>query len=504
MTISYFRQNSERCDLLVAPPSVVEYNQLGPQVRASNQDKIYRVLAEHIYDVGELYDGLVVLAATPLAIDFIFGERQRNPFDDPPGIGYKALKTSGAYIPQTNFYHYSFAMNAGVFQQIPVNWAGDYYLGTRKIRWSPPAGTSLFGWSFYIGDKTQSDQLLADLKETALRNLYGDLNKRVQVNGGVILAELKETIGLLGTAVLTILRLGRAIKSCRLKEAVKIIAEYSGSEKNLSGLLDRRRTNVLRKRRGAKPLSKADYAANAWLELNFGWLPIIDDVVSLCNYIDGLIDSDSAEETLFSFSGYMKYQYAGSHVPRPEVTELNKEWENSLSNATSTVWDYDACEGISTFKVGINTTWKPESSILNILNSIGLANPAAVAWEIVPFSFVVDWFIPINRWLESLSATIGLKLMDYSESVKLDQVVQFKNVSCNYVHREWDNSIWLEKVPYLHLKDINVHTSIMKRNVFNYTTIPPFPVTTTKLIDILQPWKLVTAVALGKQLSRRH
>jgi len=30
----------------------------------------------------------------------------------------------------------------------------------------------------------------------------------------------------------------------------------------------------------------------------------------------------------------------------------------------------------------------------------GLQDPASVAWELLPWSFVVDWFIPIGNWLE--------------------------------------------------------------------------------------------------------
>jgi len=39
----------------------------------------------------------------------------------------------------------------------------------------------------------------------------------------------------------------------------------------------------------------------------------------------------------------------------------------------------------------------------------GLANPAVIAWEVVPWSFAVDWFIPIGDVLSAASATSGLK-----------------------------------------------------------------------------------------------
>lgn len=43
-------------------------------------------------------------------------------------------------------------------------------------------------------------------------------------------------------------------------------------------------------------------------------------------------------------------------------------------------------------------------------NQLGLINPATVAWEVVPFSFLVDWFLPVSRFLESQTDTLGLSI----------------------------------------------------------------------------------------------
>ena len=39
-------------------------------------------------------------------------------------------------------------------------------------------------------------------------------------------------------------------------------------------------------------------------------------------------------------------------------------------------------------------------------------NPLTVLWEVTPWSFVVDWAIPIGRYLEQLSATHGWYFYD--------------------------------------------------------------------------------------------
>jgi hypothetical protein len=46
--------------------------------------------------------------------------------------------------------------------------------------------------------------------------------------------------------------------------------------------------------------------------------------------------------------------------------------------------------------------------ILDSFRGSGISNPALVAWELVPFSFVADWFVPVGDWLKQLDALLGL------------------------------------------------------------------------------------------------
>lgn len=44
------------------------------------------------------------------------------------------------------------------------------------------------------------------------------------------------------------------------------------------------------------------------------------------------------------------------------------------------------------------------------LASLGLLNPASLAWELVPLSFVVDWIVPVGPFLEAMTAGVGIEL----------------------------------------------------------------------------------------------
>jgi hypothetical protein len=42
------------------------------------------------------------------------------------------------------------------------------------------------------------------------------------------------------------------------------------------------------------------------------------------------------------------------------------------------------------------------------MQSLGLLNPEVVAWELLPWSFVIDWFIPIGDYLQARATLSGV------------------------------------------------------------------------------------------------
>lgn len=55
---------------------------------------------------------------------------------------------------------------------------------------------------------------------------------------------------------------------------------------------------------------------------------------------------------------------------------------------------------------------KLSSPVISLLGQMGLYNPFAFAWELLPYSFVIDWLIPVGNALEALTATQGLVFYD--------------------------------------------------------------------------------------------
>jgi hypothetical protein len=93
-----------------------------------------------------------------------------------------------------------------------------------------------------------------------------------------------------------------------------------------------------------------------------------------------------------------------------------------------------------------------------------LGNPAYLAWELIPYSFVVDWAIPIGDWLMSLDALFGVK--------KIEGVVTTKSViTCHRYSKVMavDTRKVYQSGPALY------KSTKISRGTFNSIPIPPLP-----------------------------
>jgi hypothetical protein len=82
-----------------------------------------------------------------------------------------------------------------------------------------------------------------------------------------------------------------------------------------------------------------------------------------------------------------------------------------------------------------------------LANQLGFLNPALVAWELVPFSFVVDWFVNVGAVISSMTDFMGCTLKDpyhtdchkvgytYSVFTKVGGGYASVNGLCSYVDR---------------------------------------------------------------------
>lgn len=124
-----------------------------------------------------------------------------------------------------------------------------------------------------------------------------------------------------------------------------------------------------------------------WLELQYGWLPLLSDIYAI-----------------------------GNDIFRVPTFKVRTTFHDNVFNRTrvqsSEPYGYldSTFECSDHYRHTLVTRFTVDSDFVTTMDNIGVLNPLLVAWEAVPFSFIVDWFIPVGDWLSSLSALNGLNL----------------------------------------------------------------------------------------------
>lgn len=145
-----------------------------------------------------------------------------------------------------------------------------------------------------------------------------------------------------------------------------------------------------------------DAAAAEYLKFVYGWKPLMQDIHGILE----LAKDSSGRPLLLRGRGSSKIQEQLGPLVVNDISgyTLNKmPFRDVKSRVTCTVW----------------AQVDPDQAGLRTLNQLGLLNPASLAWELVPWSFVVDWVLPIGSVLSALSAPAGLRFVDGSVGNRL-------------------------------------------------------------------------------------
>jgi hypothetical protein len=138
--------------------------------------------------------------------------------------------------------------------------------------------------------------------------------------------------------------------------------------------------------------------ANAWLELHFGWVPLCQDIFNAVQVLSSNPPANRVKATA-------------------RYTELVKE---SFPPTTYPI-NWAGISGNAVYGALVQADVYVSNPNLALANQLGLVNPATVAWELVPFSFLVDWFYPVGAFLDSFSDLLGYKI-EYPMTTTLRKV----------------------------------------------------------------------------------
>jgi len=127
----------------------------------------------------------------------------------------------------------------------------------------------------------------------------------------------------------------------------------------------------------------------AYLEMMYGWRPMMSDVYSSCN---ALSKREAAAQIY-------KFRVMGTSRQR-DVTFSNK-----YSSHTHGYYFAKVDENIHNCRVVLY--YRLNNGLLASFASLGVTNPLEAIWEKIPYSFALDWALPVGNWLSTLDADLG-------------------------------------------------------------------------------------------------
>lgn len=183
-------------------------------------------------------------------------------------------------------------------------------------------------------------------------------------NMAVFMGESAKTLQLIGDSAIKVAKAYHATRKGNVVEAAAIL---------LAGRTQRRH-------RPKVPDFKS--LSQTWLELQYGWMPLLKDMKA------------GAEQFAHATSGPKTKRYSAQSSTKVDNFDL------SLTDKFSFKEQYSTCR--RRIIAYISEDMEP-------LALSGILDPEIVAWELVPFSFVVDWFLPFGNYLEARAAASNLK-----------------------------------------------------------------------------------------------
>lgn len=214
--------------------------------------------------------------------------------------------------------------------------------------------------------------------------LISDLVSQIRgsdFNLGVSLAEGKESLGTIVNAA-TRIRLGlTSLKRGHFEEIPGALG---------IGLNDPRSGPA---NQAARRHARTGNLTGAWLEYQYGWRPLVNDV--------------------YEASKALAFENV---QPQRKSYRAKKHYVHRYDNPNASAYGWDQVKAITKKQIIARFTEDP----LTTAERLGLTNPSLILWELVPYSFVVDWFAPIGSYLETRSLASSLVGGNFVVSTKIE------------------------------------------------------------------------------------
>lgn len=138
---------------------------------------------------------------------------------------------------------------------------------------------------------------------------------------------------------------------------------------------------------------------NSWLEYKYGWMPLLSDAHGM---------AVAAAKHAYP-QGVDRLVRTSASVRRTQT--LNPVYSNNPSWSRQNRATFTQTQRYKTWVL-----YRVSNPRLAEINQLGLLNPLLIAWELIPLSFVADWFLGVGDRVSALTAFTGLTVVDSGQS----------------------------------------------------------------------------------------
>lgn len=215
----------------------------------------------------------------------------------------------------------------------------------------------------------------------ARENLLGKFTEQ-DVNLAMAWFERKETFSLIADRMTLLVQAGRDVSRGR----------FSSAAQKLGIKLSQRQKKRLTRRR-------LNQFSENWLEYRYGWTPLLSDVYAAADLVSqGLL----LDAHLLCFRSGDVYK---NTVQAVDSTATNRNG-----------WIIHGGRYSTEQRVDVGVYYNIVDPSFRADDALGLENPALIAFDSVPLSFVADWALPLEASIRQITAFKGLRFVDGWES----------------------------------------------------------------------------------------
>lgn len=205
---------------------------------------------------------------------------------------------------------------------------------------------------------------------------------------GQFLSEAPETISFLYNAIMDIVAILRAVKSRRFKNYdIRRVPPSLASRMKGTKVGTDHEVRAVHRTRTISKIQRAKSVSSAYLAVLYGILPILSDIQSAMQLLEQGVSALEKKPLTVTAE-------VSEPVPPPRVNTT------VIDMGSSFVGEWGVKGEVNCFV---------DSPLQTTLDGMGLLDPMSIAWNLLPLSFVIDWFLPVGAFVSGLSGHWGLR-----------------------------------------------------------------------------------------------